>query len=315
MPKDTSTATSEKIEIETRDGAILVGQLYLPDSAPVAAVVLCGATAVPQGYYRHFAHWLAAEKGIACLTFDYRDMGLSAQGHVARSQASMADWGIIDAEAVRMHMAAQYPDIPLWLIGHSLGTMMIPLQRNIEQIDRIIGVASGHVHHLDHPWPYRALALMFWFGFGPVLTALLGYMPGKALRIGEDLPANAYWQWRKWCTTRGFFREDVARVLPAWRPENLPDDMRFLAISDDDLCPEVCVQRLARTYNQSVVTVIDPSEHGLSDVGHLSIFQKRNKVLWPHIIAQKETAPLGAVRGERLTTTQAGLVTAASFRI
>ena len=51
--------------------AELSGTLFLPPAAtevpPRAAVVLNSATAIPQGYYRHFAAWLAREQGIAVL--------------------------------------------------------------------------------------------------------------------------------------------------------------------------------------------------------------------------------------------------------
>ena len=54
---------------KTPDGAELVGRLYAPER-PWAAAVLNGATGVPQGFYTHFARWLAAERGVACLTYD-----------------------------------------------------------------------------------------------------------------------------------------------------------------------------------------------------------------------------------------------------
>ncbi|WP_241483545.1 hypothetical protein [Leisingera sp. ANG-DT] len=41
--------------------AALAGRLYHPAGPARAAVVLNGATGVPQGYYRHFARWLAAD--------------------------------------------------------------------------------------------------------------------------------------------------------------------------------------------------------------------------------------------------------------
>lgn len=289
MPKDVTDASLDKVEITTRDGATLAGHLFLPAHDPSAVVVLCGATAVPQGYYRHFARWLAKDRGYACLTFDYRDMGLSAEKHVRRSTATMADWGVTDCEAARMYLAERFPHHPLWHIGHSLGAMTIALQRHTEQIDRVIGVASGQVHHKDHPWPYRALALSFWFGFGPVLTTMLGFFPGRALGLGEDIPASAYWQWRKWCTSEGCHRDEVGQTLPPWRAENLPDDIHYIAFSDDDLCPEASVRRQARAYNHAAVDVIDPADHDLEKVGHLSVFSKRNAALWPSLIA--ETVP------------------------
>ena len=86
--------------------AALAGRLYHPAGPARAAVVLNGATGVPQGYYRHFARWLAAERQMACLTYDYRDFGASARMHPRRSQATMADWALADQPAARTRNAA-----------------------------------------------------------------------------------------------------------------------------------------------------------------------------------------------------------------
>ncbi len=268
---------------KSADGAELVGQLFEPAHAPFAAVVLNGATAVPQSYYAHFARWLASERGMACLTFDYRDVGRSWSGPLAQSKADMIDWGTSDHLAARQALARAIPDTPIWIIGHSLGAMMLPNQRDFEGVSRVIGVASGFVHHSDHPWPYRAVALLFWFGAGPIATALAGYLPGKRLRFGEDLPSGAYWQWRRWCTTRAFYASDLGDRLPAphWR-HDIP--VRLVSFSDDDLIPPHCVQRLADEgfEGRAKVDAITPD----GTVGHLSAFARRNAALWPRLLEE-----------------------------
>lgn len=286
MPKDERPmgAQTRKETVRTEDGAFLGAQLYLPEHPPFAIVVLCGATGVPQEYYRHFATWLAEAQGLACLTFDYRDMGRSASGHPRHARADMADWAITDVEAARAHAQGYFPEAPLWIIGHSLGAFLIPVQRQVGKIARIIGVATGWVHHTDHPWPYRASVLMFWYGLGPLLTALLGYMPGKLLGFGTDMPAPAYWQWRKWCTRQDAYRRDLAASLPAWNAGALPDQIRFFSFSDDEMTPSQCTARLARAYNHAPHTVIAPKDHGLTSVGHLAFFAPRNRALWPVIL-------------------------------
>ncbi|MEM7631199.1 MAG: hypothetical protein AAF227_04155 [Pseudomonadota bacterium] len=282
MLDDGARAVDERcLVFKAKDGAELVGRLFQPAQSPVAAVVLNGATGVPQSYYFHFARWLAAERRLVCLTYDYRDVGRSWSGPLRHSRADMIDWGTSDHVAARRAMARAVPDAPIWVIGHSLGAMMLPNQREFDGVTRVIGVASGMVHHSDHPWPYRAVAMMFWFGAGPLATALAGYLPGRRLRFGEDLPAGVYWQWRRWCTSRGFHAADVGPRLPApeWR-HNIP--VRLVAFSDDDLIPPHCVQRLAREgyEGQAEVEVITPS----APVGHLSVFARRNAALWPKVL-------------------------------
>jgi predicted alpha/beta hydrolase len=164
--------------------------------------------------------------------------------------------------------------------------MMLPNQPETEDIARVIGVASGKVHHSDHPWPYRALALNFWFGVGPIATALCGYLPAKSLRFGEDLLAALFWQWRKWCTSRTFYDADIGERLPPpdWTSRAR---VRLHAFQDDSLVPPSGVARLAEVYGPAAeVVVIDPKEHGLDAIGHLGAFSRRSKVIWPRVLEE-----------------------------
>ena len=137
-------------------GQKLQGRCFGTYTRPRAVAVLHGATGVPQRYYARFARWLAEARNIACLTYDYRDFGSSARGHVKRSSATLADWGVHDQQAARDFVANAFPGTPLWVIGHSLGVFCLPFQHNLDLIDRVITVARGLVHVRDHPWPYQA---------------------------------------------------------------------------------------------------------------------------------------------------------------
>lgn len=266
---------------------LLKGQLFAPSTNLVAIVVLNGATGVPARFYDAFARWLAAEKGIACLTYDYRDFAGSMRTPVRRSSVKMSDWGIYDQEAARDFAKSLFPDAPLWVIGHSLGTICLPLQRNLSEIDRVISVASGLVNVRDHPWPYQAVAWMFWFGPVPLITLGAGYMPGKALRIGSDLPSGVYWQWRRWCINRSFYTQEFGKELsfPDWT--GLTAETKFVAIADDVMVPLEAVWRLMQCYPAAPKTqmVLRPGDYGLSSVGHINVFSEKNRAAWEGIIA------------------------------
>lgn len=268
--------------------AHLQGRLFLPLSAPRAAVVLNGATGVPQGYYQAFARWLAEERGMACLTYDYRDFGESAADHPRRSRATMSTWAMDDQPAARAEMRRRLPGVPIWVIGHSLGGMLMPLQDGIEDVDRMICVASGLVHHKDHPWPYQGLARMFWFGHVPLAVRMLGYLPGRAAGFGPDLPATVYWEWRRWCThPHSFYPEFGVRLpRPDWRRSGAPVDL--VALADDPVCPPVSVLKLAGLYGQekSRFRLLSPADYGLEKVGHLGAFTRRSRALWPALLGK-----------------------------
>lgn len=270
---------------KTADGAELVGQMYMPGNGtkPFAVVILNGATGVPQGFYAAFATWLAAERGLACFTYDYRDLGRSRQGSLRRSKTVMADWGIRDAEAARRFVRKTLPGTPIWMMGHSLGGMMLPFQRDLEGVARVINVGSGAVHHTDHPWPYQGQARLFWFALGPVLTLLNGYLPSKLIGMGENLPSGAFWQWRRWCTRDVFYDPDAGFELPAYHPGQLKMPVNFVSIADDELCMIDSTRKLARRYETGAISVIDPRPQG-DKLGHLGVFQRRNAKYWPELI-------------------------------
>ncbi|MEM7641186.1 MAG: alpha/beta fold hydrolase [Pseudomonadota bacterium] len=244
--------------------------------------VLNGATGVPARFYGTFADWLAGQ-GVACLTYDYRDFGWS--GSPRNSPATMTDWGVRDQQAARDHVAAAVPGVPLWVIGHSLGGMMLPFQTGLDRIDRVICVAAGAVHVSDHPWPYQALARAFWAPGLVTLSRRLGRLPAKALGVGHDIPAGVYAQWRLWCLSRAFHGADPD--LGVARPDGLACPMRVVAVSDDDLCPPKSVWRLMRAYPAAYKSqmVIRPDAVGLARIGHLDVLGAKGAPCWPRIMA------------------------------
>lgn len=286
------STTSDLIHVSSVDfpagDTSLSGTLFLPSGAPRAAVVLNGATGVPHMYYKHFAYWLAAQRGIACLIYDYSDFGASAQRPLQQSRATMLSWALVDQPAARAEMRRRLPGVPIWVIGHSLGAMLLPMQDGIEDIERVIAVASGYVHHTDHVWSYQILARLFWFGHVPLLTRLLGYMPGEKIGFGGNLPADVYWQWRSWCTSKTFFWPEVGQSIPEpdWDRSGAP--VRLMAFADDATIPAECVWRMERSYGAKHCdrVLVRPSDHGLSHVGHIGMFARRNAAMWPGLVNQ-----------------------------
>nr|WP_298853946.1 hypothetical protein [uncultured Ruegeria sp.] len=265
--------------------ATLSARLYQPLNPPETVVVLNSATGVPRDYYRHFARWLAAEQGMACLTYDYRDYGQSLSGRMKDARTTMADWALIDMPAARTEMRRRFPDAQHWTIGHSVGAMLGPVQPDVNQIDRMICVCSGLVTLTDHPWPYRGLAGLFWYGHAPLLVKALGYLPGKAIGFGADLPASVYWQWRKWCTAPLNYVPEIGTDLPAtrWTGSGKPVDL--FTFEDDQMVPPQAVWRLADLYGTEAKRhLLRPTDLGLSEVGHIGAFARRNAALWPRLI-------------------------------
>jgi len=266
--------------------ANLSARLYLPASEPQVAVVIHSATGVPREYYQHFAKWLATERGMVCLTYDYQDFGHSLTGRLNASRVKMSDWALVDMPAARAEMRRRFPEAQHWSIGHSIGGMLGPVQPDIHLIDRMICVCSGLVTLRDHPWPYRALAWLFWYGHAPLAVKALGYLPGKALGFGADLPPQGYWQWRSWCINPHNYVPLIGDGLPAakWALSDMPVDL--FTFEDDQMVPPEAVWRLADLYGPKARRhLLFPKEFGLPEIGHIGAFARRNAAVWSRLIA------------------------------
>jgi len=144
-------------------------------------------------------------------------------------------------------------------------------------------VATGPIHWTRHPGRYMPYVVAFWFVAGPVLTRLKGYMPGSMLGLGADLPANVYWQWRRWCISRGFHRVDWGKALPQPELDRVTGTVRLVGIADDEMIPPAVVRDMAAFYPKAEIehAVIDPAAVGLNSIGHLRVFSERCKAAWP----------------------------------
>jgi predicted alpha/beta hydrolase len=278
--------------IEVRDlvhtttaGSQLSLTLYLPEKAPRAVVVLHGGIGIPKRFYRHFATWLAEHRNLACLTYDYRDFGESSWSHVRASLATLTDWGIHDQVAALDVAQMVLPRVPLWVIGHSFGGLMLPFHPPRE-IDRAIIVASGLVRMDDHPLRFQAFARQLWQVSGPLATTLFGYLPGRFLGLGTNWPAGVFWQLRRWCLSKSFYLSDAGTQIPPLQSGALTAPTLLIAIADDPMMPPKAVWRIMELLPDSIKRqkVFRPAEFGLTSIGHLGAFSIGNAAVWPAIV-------------------------------
>lgn len=267
------------------EGAQLVGHYFPALGSCRAALVLNGATGVPQRYYRHFAQW-AATQGVSVLTYDYRDFGASQRRHPRQSKATFADWLLRDQAAAQDELAKLVPDGALWVLGHSLGGLGVPFHAYDPRVERVITVGSGFGHYTDHPWSYRPKVLAFWFLLGPIATRLAGFLPGKSLRLGADLPANVYWQWRRWCIRRDFYLSDIGQTLPSAAFSKAIPSLRMCVARDDVVVPPIAVQRYAQAMAGSGAQFIEfaPEAYGVESLSHIEILGRQNDALWRDLV-------------------------------
>ncbi|MBS3980308.1 MAG: alpha/beta hydrolase [Rhodobacteraceae bacterium] len=278
-------ASGEDLEIRS-DGAVLRGRIMRPRGTARAALVIHGATGAPAGFYRAFAEWAARERDLAVLTYDYRDFGASLRRPMRGSKATLADWGRLDQAAALATLARIHPNVPLWVLGHSVGGLWLGWHPAMARVSRAITIGAGLTHVSDHPWRYQWKARMFWSPPVRALAATAGYLPGRMVGLGADLPRGVYEDWRRWCLSPGWHLSDVGRTLPLPDPARVTARLRMIAVADDDLVPPKAVWRARALYPEATKEqkVLRPADFGLASIGHIPPFTRRNAVLWPAIL-------------------------------
>ena len=115
-----STAT-----VTAADGTPLFTHRWLPDGDPKAVVQVAHGMAEHSARYARLAEALTAA-GYAVYAHDHRGHGRTAGPDDHGSFADHDGWGTVvaDLRAVGEHARAEHPGLPLFLLGHSMGSFL-----------------------------------------------------------------------------------------------------------------------------------------------------------------------------------------------
>lgn len=268
----------EPIDMVCRDGIRIFGHVWRAKGSPQASIVINPATGVLARYYHYYADFLARQ-GFDVLTYDYRGIGLSRPERLRGCGFRWRDWGEQDFDAALRFMKEWRPDLPLQVIGHSIGGYLAGLSPHAVQISRILTVGAQYAYWRDYAAGHRAKLFWKWHVMMPALTAAYGYFPGKRLGWLEDLPAGVAWEW----SFRG------SRMEKTHPPQERNDVLQRFAsvtapilaviVSDDDIGTPAAVRRSLAYYRNAERTevLLQPSRFGLTAIGHFSLFHSRHR--------------------------------------
>ncbi|MFV0678835.1 serine aminopeptidase domain-containing protein [Ottowia sp.] len=280
-------AVENEVLIESPDGGRVAAHVFEPPTglSVTRQVVIAPAMGVAQSRYAAFASWLAVQ-GVRVLTFDYRGQGasllLADSGKLRRVRATLDDWRA-DYEAATQYLHARAPDLPLTLIGHSLGAQLPGLFERTGHIGGLLSVASGSGYWRENAPALRARALLMWHGMVPLFTPLFGYFPGRRLGAVGDLPAGVIRQWRRWCLHPRYSGAEGDEALARYAAVRFP--VLALSVTDDEMMTLRGTQSLLALYAgaPSRIERVAPADFGLPRIGHLGWFHPRHQdTLWLH---------------------------------
>jgi predicted alpha/beta hydrolase len=292
----------EIVSVAAADGYRLAAQLWHPPerNAPRAVAVINAGAGVSQRYYGRFAEHLAAA-GIATLTYDYRGIGGSRPSSLAGFAASVEQWGSADFSSVLEFAARRYSGCRRVVIGHSVGGFVTGFATNCALVDQLLLVGAHTGYWRDYAPRARPWMYLLWHAFMPMAASLIGYFPGRALRLGDDLPAGVAKEWAN--RRRGEFWWNLR--TPSGEPDAARRDEllgRFLQLrartlalrfTDDAFATRSAVERLLSLYAnaEAEVVALGPGDAAGHPIGHFGFFRARMRTsLWPRVVAWLQNA-------------------------
>jgi predicted alpha/beta hydrolase len=271
----------KELQIVARDGyALGATRRRLVDGEPHAALLIAAAAAVPAGFYRRFASYLA-DRGFDVLTFDYRGVGASRPASFKGFEARMRDWAELDTVAAVDFAAALQPGKPLVYVGHSFGGQALGLVPNNSKVSRALLVASqaGYWGYLAGAEKYRAYFMLRFVA--PPVVRLYGYLP-PGVGLGDGLPAGVFREWAGWCMNPGYLFDDDTLASRANYP-NYRGALRAVGLADDPWATPRAIARLLQGYTGTTPAhvTIAPHDVGAAKIGHFNFFRVEfRNTLW-----------------------------------
>jgi alpha-beta hydrolase superfamily lysophospholipase len=132
--------------MESTDGQRLYWRRHTPEKSPHAALLIVHGLAEHSGRYVHVLDHFA-NAGFDCWAYDYRCHG---QSPGLRVHVEHFDEFLIDLEAARQLVGEKGPDLPLFLVGHSQGGLIV-LREALTHPQGLEGIAVSSPFLGMHP--------------------------------------------------------------------------------------------------------------------------------------------------------------------
>lgn len=275
------TMQPQTIQLTAKDGYPLYAIHYPCQTSPIkGSIIVASATAVAQRFYKRFALYLS-QRGYNVWTLDYRGIGLSKPKTLVGFEVEYLDWAKKDLSCLVDHVASK-TDGPIYWVGHSYGGHAIGLIDKPELIKSFVTFAMGAGWSGWMPQMERLRVAFLWRIAGPLLVWSKGYMAWNMIGMGEDLPRDIFYQWKRWCTFPHYFFDDptMKSVVPLYERVSAP----FLAINsiDDKWATPKSRDAFLKGFKNAKIQTLDvnPRDLGLKQIGHMNYFRQESIELW-----------------------------------
>src|SRR5262249_4914865 len=170
-----------------------------------------------------------------------------------------------------------FPQLPLEALAHSVGALLIGAAPEAVRLSRLVFFAPHTGYWRDYAPRWRWLLHFTVHCLMPAVNKIVGYFPGRALGLGEDLPAGIA---RDWAGRRQpeFFIVGDSRPIDELlgRYTNVRASTLALSVSDDAFAPGTAARRLLALYPNLTVRheVVTPASVGSRRLGHFGFLRR-----------------------------------------
>jgi predicted alpha/beta hydrolase len=195
----------------------------------------------------------------------------------------MSEWGRLDMPAALEWLAARFPGLALFTLGHSVGGQLIGAMGNAVRASAHVMIATSTGYWRHQRMPFRYQALLFWKLYGPWMLRRRGYVPHGLLWRGESLPAGVFLQWRKWCLDPASYGPQLDADFADSRFDLVRGPLLVWGFTDDPIATPAAVEALLVSYSAAQIERrwTRPADVGARKLGHHGFFSERYRdSLW-----------------------------------
>lgn len=283
----------QTITFSCADQYPLTGWFYpskIPNQTKIP-ILLAPATGITTTFYHSFSEWLS-EQGFNVLSFDFRGIGKSLHGPVKDSTANIIQWGQLDLPAAIEKLLELTHAEKLILLGHSAGGQLTGIIPNYQKIAKVISISGSSGHTKGLKGRTKILGPIMFKGIFPLARHTIGYGPTKIIGMGENLPKDVAKQWAEFCSKPGYVINALGKTLNNDQNFHNKITQPIIAIhsSDDEIATIANVNDFLRLYPNAKTSIIEltPKDYQHNEIGHMLMFKRSHKNLWP-IIEQQLT--------------------------
>jgi predicted alpha/beta hydrolase len=256
---------------------------YAPLAKPPVetAVVINAGAGVNKRLYEPLACWLA-DQGLAVYTYDYRGIGRSRGKSIRGLEATVETWGSKDCAAILAFVRARHPASKICIFSHSIGSIVTGFVRDLPKIDRMVMLSPHTGYSGDYARRSKLQMFLLWHVLAPSVSRIVGYFPGRALGLPEDLPLGIV---RRWGSRRSLWALRQDALIPPFAHI----ETRILALRpyDDAFATHDAFARVTERFPKCRFTEMVISDTGSGrgvGIGHFGFFNPANRQLWSLVL-------------------------------